>query len=302
MDQKGRWSGGRTVLVQLGDIVDRGPDSLAIIRDLMRLEKEAPRRGGRVVVLIGNHEAMMMTDDLRYVHPGEYAAFVDRNSERRRADFYSANRKTIEASVKVRASADLVRSAWIRATPLGMIEHRAAWSPEGELGRWTLGHQAVAKIGSSLFVHGGISANYATIPLDDINQRVRAALKAQDHSPNAIINDQFGPLWYRGLVTRIGPDEAPAPSPAQAAPAVPRPTIEQEVDLVLAGFGVKRIVVGHTPSKAGIVEGLGGKLWRADSANSSYYGGPPSYLEINGDSVVAHKVRRPAAVQKGGME
>src|SRR5438045_2742433 len=48
VDAKGHWSGGHSVLVQLGDIVDRAPDSLAIIRDLMRLEREAARRGGRV--------------------------------------------------------------------------------------------------------------------------------------------------------------------------------------------------------------------------------------------------------------
>ena len=57
-----------------------GPDSLKIIRDLQRLQREAARAGGRVVVLVGNHEAMNVTGDLRYVHPGEYAAFADRDS------------------------------------------------------------------------------------------------------------------------------------------------------------------------------------------------------------------------------
>src|SRR5687768_17130949 len=61
VDGKGRWTGANATLVQMGDIVDRGPDSLKIIRDLMNLQREAPRRGGRVVVLLGNHEAMMMT-------------------------------------------------------------------------------------------------------------------------------------------------------------------------------------------------------------------------------------------------
>ena len=65
-------------LVQMGDVVDRGPDSLKIIHDLMKLQREAPKRGGQVIVVLGNHEAMMMTDDMRYVHPGEYAAFADR--------------------------------------------------------------------------------------------------------------------------------------------------------------------------------------------------------------------------------
>jgi hypothetical protein len=57
---------------------------------------------------------------------------------------------------------------------------------------------------------------------------------------------------------------------------------------------VKRIIVGHTPSRQGIIEALGGKLWRIDSANSRAYEGTPTYLEIIGSQVKAHKVARPA--------
>src|SRR5688500_9526644 len=55
IDARSRWTGGNATLVQMGDVVDRGPDSLKIINDLMRLQREAARRGGRVVALIGNH-------------------------------------------------------------------------------------------------------------------------------------------------------------------------------------------------------------------------------------------------------
>src|ERR1044072_163009 len=74
VDAKGNGSGGSTVLVQMGDVADRGPDSLKIIRQLMKLQREARSKGGQVIALVGNHEAMNMTRDLRYVHPGEYAA------------------------------------------------------------------------------------------------------------------------------------------------------------------------------------------------------------------------------------
>ena len=68
---------------------------------------------------------------------------------------------------------------------------------------------------------------------------------------------------------------------------------------MLDAYRVKRIVVGHTPTLGGIVEGGAGKLWRIDSAISSAYGGTPSYLEITGDRVVAVKVPRPAATGQG---
>ena len=308
IDANGRWAGGKATLVQVGDIVDRGPDSLKIIRDLMRLEREAAAKGGQVVALIGNHEAMMMTGDDRYIHPGEYAAFADRRSERRRADTYQANRAAIEAAYRAREPGLLpatIRERWIQATPLGMLEYRAAWAPGGELGRWTLGHRAVARVGDSLFVHGGISTAYAGLSIDEINRRVAAALTAGDETPTAIINDPMGPLWYRGLVTRSADAEAakPAvPAPANPPAAPPRPTIDQEIATVLGAYRVKRIVIGHTPTLGGIVEGRGGKLWRIDSAISSAYGGTPSYLEITGDRVVAVKVPRPAPAARGTIQ
>jgi len=296
IDRKGRWTAGNTTLVQLGDVVDRGPDSLKIIRHLMKLQREAPRRGGKVVVLVGNHEAMMMTGDLRYVHPGEYAAFADRDSERRRNQVYEANRKTIEAAYLARTpgmTPEAIRAEWMKQTPLGMLEHQAAWRPDGELGKWALGNPAVAKIGDTLFVHGGLSAAYANLDVDKVNRSVAEALKRQDAGPTAIINDPAGPLWYRGLITRGDGDEATV---APIEPATGKPlTIDQEIDLVLRNFEVKRIVVGHTPSLSGIVSASNGRLWRADSANSRAYGGKPSYLEILGDRIVAHAVPRPAA-------
>ena len=295
VDTKGHWSGGQTVLVQLGDIVDRAPDSLEIIRDLMRLQREAPRRGGRVVVLIGNHEAMNMTGDLRYVHPGEYAAFVTRDSEQLRTQVYEANRKTFEDMYRAKQPSltpAAIRELWMKATPPGMIEHQKAWGPDGELGRWTLGHPAVAKIGDSLFVHGGISAEYSTMPIDEINRRVREALEKPSNTPMTIADDPMGPLWYRGLITRSGDEEPPKP-PATLIRPPSRPGIEQEIDLDLRAYGVKRIVVAHTPSLTGIISNWDGKLWRVDSGNSRAYGGVPSYLEIIGDRVTAHQVQRP---------
>jgi Calcineurin-like phosphoesterase len=294
IDAKGHWTGGNATLVQMGDVVDRGPDSLKIIHDLQKLRREAPRKGGNVIVLVGNHEAMMMTGDMRYVHPGEYAAFADRDSKARRERVYEANKEAIQAAYRQRTPQIMPEESkrlWLETMPLGRLEYQAAWKPEGELGKWALANPTVVKLGDSLFVHGGISSAFAGLPVEEINRQVVAALKAQDERPMAIINHPQGPLWYRGLIVRGDGDEATvAPIPAGAAAA---PTIEQEIDLALKNYGVKRIVVAHTPSLQGIIEGAGGKLWRIDSGNSRAYNGPPSYLEIIGSQVTAHKVPRP---------
>lgn len=273
VDARDRWTGGDAIFVQTGDIADRGPDSLRIYRHLMQLQRQAARAGGRVVALVGNHEAMNVTGDLRYVHPGEFAAFADRHSERRRALLYEASRAAIEASYRARdpaIPAEAIRRAWLRATPLGMIEHRAAWHPEGELGRWVVASPAVVLIEGTLFVHGGISAAYAPLPIDEINRRVAAALAAADAAPEAIINDPAGPLWYRGLVIRDGADP------------------EAELDIVLRAYGARRIVVGHTPVLGGIAIRHGGRLVRIDTGIAAHYGGRRTWLEIRGGELIAH--------------
>ena len=294
IDDKGRWTGQRTVLVQTGDIVDRGPDSLKIIRDLMRLELEAAHAGGRVIVLVGNHEAMMVTDDLRYVHPGEYAAFVDRQSGRRRDQTFAGSKQAIEAAYRrldATLSAAAIRDLWLAANKLGQIEYQAAWSPSGELGRWIIGKPAIVRLGSTLFVHGGLSPTYAAVPLDEINRRVKAALLAREIAPGSIINDPLGPLWYRGL--------AGLPVEGAAASTPPQP-IAQQLDIILSASSAKRIVIGHTPLLRGVEVSQGGRLVRIDSGISRAYSGVPGYVEILGDRVIPHNVLRPTAIVAQG--
>ena len=295
IDRRNRWAGGSAVLVQTGDITDRGPDSLKIIRHLMRLQGQARRSGGRVVVVLGNHEAMNMTDDLRYVHPGEFAAFANADSESLRRRIYEANKVTIAAAYRSANPAmtdAAIRDAWLAANPPGKLEHQAAWSPRGELGRWTMANPAVARIGDTVFAHGGISIRYAGVPVDQINRLAAAALASRTADPTAIINDQFGPLWYRGYVTRAAESEAPAaaPGPAPVAPAYPSP--EEELTAVLRSTGAKRMVIAHTPNRAGIAILYGGRLALIDTGISRYYGGKLSYLEILGNRLVPHSWER----------
>ncbi len=299
-DAKGRWAGGATTFVQTGDITDRGPDSLKIIRHLQKLEKEAASAGGKVIVLIGNHEAMNVTGDLRYVDQGEFAAFRNSRSEALRQAVWDSTGKNLLAAYKAKYPAMTdkdIRAEWFASTPLGQIEHQRAWAPGGELGRWAATLPAVVKVGDTVFVHGGLSAVYTAMGgIDAINRRVRAAVAAGDKSPSSILTDPLGPLWYRGLITR-GPafeQEVAAAAAAAGKPNAARPPMDQELGLVLAAFGAKRLVVGHTPSLKGIDISHDGKLVRIDTGNSRYYKGQPSWLEIRGDQVTPHGVARTA--------
>jgi hypothetical protein len=288
IDPAGHWAGGKTTLVQLGDIVDREPDSLQIIRSLQQLAAEAPRAGGKVVVVLGNHEAMNLLGDDRYTTPGEYASYTDDRSPARREQlFLSVARKLQSANPNTPPSQ--LRDRWMAEHPLGWVEHREAWSPSGELGKWATSNPAVVKIDGTLFVHGGISAEYAKLSLDEINRRVAAAMASANDGPSTILYDPLGPLWYRGLVMRdpdaeqVRAKETPPPKPL---------TVDQELDTVLSAYGAQRMVIGHTPDLKGI-EFLGNdRLARIDTGNSRYYGGPLSWLEIVGGKMIPHTVAR----------
>jgi Calcineurin-like phosphoesterase len=292
IDGRGHWTGGKTILVQMGDITDRWADSLKIIRSLQQLQKEAPRAGGKVYVILGNHEAMNLLGDNRYTTPGEYAAFVDSQSEARRERVYEANRAQVEGFYKTQTpplTPEQVRAKWMAEHPLGWVEHRLAWQPSGELGQWAARNPAILKIGTTLFAHGGISAEYAKQPLDAVNKRVAAAMAAADDSPASVLSDPLGPLWYRGLVMVDGDAQGER---AAAKPPAPPLTQQQELETVLAAYGAQRLVIAHTPDKDGIQILFGGKLARIDTGISRAYGGPLTWLEITSDRMIPHNVTR----------
>ena len=69
IDQDERWSFGDGALVVGGDVFDRGPQVTEALWLLYGLQQQAAAAGGAVHVVLGNHEAMVLYGDLRYVNP-----------------------------------------------------------------------------------------------------------------------------------------------------------------------------------------------------------------------------------------
>ena len=80
IDLKGQWIGNETILVQTGDIVDRGKDTIACYRFMQGLRGDAEKKGGTVVSLLGNHEIVRVEPfwSLREVEIGLMKARADR--------------------------------------------------------------------------------------------------------------------------------------------------------------------------------------------------------------------------------
>ena len=265
IDAKDRWSGGKAHLVQTGDVPDRGPDTRRILDLLMRLEREARKAGGYVHPLIGNHEAMNMYGDLRYVVAGEYEAFKTPRSEELRRLYYEQHVETLKKTPPESGLPEFdeaYRKKWEAERPLGFVEHRLAFAPDGKYGKWIRSQNAVIRINDSLFMHGGIDPAYAALSVADINRQVQTELKDFSKLPQGMVMNPQGPLWYRGL--------------AQDEEAGLAAHLEQ----VLGRLGAKRIVLGHTPQPGAVLSRFGGKVLLIDVGLSAAYGGNLACLAI----------------------
>ncbi|KDD76636.1 hypothetical protein H632_c152p0, partial [Helicosporidium sp. ATCC 50920] len=67
---------GSAVAVQVGDVLDRGGEEIALYYWLSRLQRQAAAAGGALHVLLGNHEAMGAMADFRYATPEAYGEFA----------------------------------------------------------------------------------------------------------------------------------------------------------------------------------------------------------------------------------
>ncbi len=185
-DASGNWSAGNTTLIQTGDFLDRGPKARAVVDRLMALEQEATAAGGRVVVLLGNHEIMNMAGDFRDMTPEIYATFADEGSDQRREAAYEAYLKFCASRGAVfprsppRFFQPVPKSQWMDAHPAGYLEYREAFGPQGQYGRWLRTKAPVFQIGNSVFMHAGVNPTGAPRRLDDINRQVTSDIKRFD--------------------------------------------------------------------------------------------------------------------------
>ena len=256
VDDRARWAAGRTHLVQIGDIIDRGPDSRKVLDLLEDLGNRARRAGGEVHMLLGNHEIMRMLGDLRYVSPGEYAAFATEESVEVRDRYL----KTLTRDERAKLPADL---------PLGYVEMRVAFGRTGQYGRWLRRLDTVIRVNGVVFVHGGLSPEVGQMPCSVINDTVRRELttdidKTRAAPLQSLAASPNGPLWYRGLSE-------------ESAELTPK------LDEILNVQGAKAIVVGHTVQRDGRIQmRLDGKVFAIDTGMQPAYvpTGRASALEI----------------------
>lgn len=316
VDDDLRWTGGRATLVQTGDIFDRGVEVRKVLDLLMRLESEAAEAGGRVIVLIGNHEGMNLTGFYRDVNPEIYATFVDDQSEKRRKAGYKDFKKywrdkAAALAAEPPAFTDEIKERWMEAYPPGWLEHNEALGPDGLYGKWLRKRPVAVVINHVLFIHGGVGPDLAGLTVAEINARVAGELATYDRLREVMISRRMVPSTA-GLVTMINAyNEQDPPDPEYAALAdaddwlirasggplwfrgAARWDEEMETQRMvelLAGVGAQKMVCGHTVQDEGRIETrFDGRVFLIDTGmlSSVYEGGRPSALVIEGGTFAA---------------
>jgi hypothetical protein len=181
VDGNRHWVGGSATLVQTGDVLDRGPRSRECLDLVMDLERQAAKAGGTLVPLLGNHEAMNVMGDVRYVTPEIYRTFATARSDKVREQAFQDYMTFAAAHARhghtvALATDDAGRKKWMDEHPLGFFEYRDAFGPEGQYGRWIRRHHAIVQVGDGLFVHGGLNPALEFGSVAELDQRVRAEL------------------------------------------------------------------------------------------------------------------------------
>ncbi len=311
IDENLSWIGGEMHLVIAGDILDRGSESRRSMDLLMVLEQQAENAGGKVHVLLGNHEVMNLIGDLRYVAKGEFSAFSEEERAADRAHWYRHFNNRHKSSVEE----ELVQLRFNTIAPPGFFGHREAFRADGRYGKWLIHKPLLVVINDTAFVHGGLPPLVTEYGLRKTNQSLRsdlheflAARFALEQQEIISPIDDFRDLpellaeqLDADALDRDAADDAGtvirlrnSPLKVSTGPLWYRgnascngePMGEGEaLDHALAVLGVSRVVIGHTTTASRQIQAhQGGKVIEINTGmlKSSYEGEGQALLIENG--------------------
>jgi hypothetical protein len=326
IDANRQWIGGSSVLVQTGDLLDRGAESRQCLDLLMELQRQAEKQNGRVIALLGNHEVMTLRGDLRYVSPADYRGFATDQSEKVREQAYEDYRKFLSAR-RNRQSNELLldeaRQKWMAEHPLGYFERRDAFSPQGVYGRWLRQRDAVIQLGDVIFVHGGLNPTLRFHNIDELNDRVHSDIASFDSLWQSLsekkiiwrymkleeamrqVQEEWAAIQARGQVEDPGAVQAmqklmgvqtwfsvspDSPVWYRGLALEPEEKLRKHLNSMLARLKAQYLVAGHTVRpKFDITPRFDNHVFLIDTGMlKESYGGRASALEIQNGGFTAY--------------
>ena len=172
IDEEDRWIGGDLVVIQLGDILDRGDGAVEILELFEDLGEQARAGGGDIHLINGNHELMNVKLDMRYVSVGGFIGFLP-ESERPKG---------------AATAQDVVD---------GVGERILAVRPGGDMALQLADRNVITIVGDSVFVHGGVLPHIVDYGVERLNQETRQWIRGELHCPPELLLGRDGPVWSR---------------------------------------------------------------------------------------------------------
>jgi len=281
IDRKLHWTGGKTHLVQIGDVLDRGDYAKEIFDLMMKLEKEAEEAGGKLHMLIGNHEELNITGLIFNRGDDEFTArqlvsfLPDGYREKQVKKFRKilGNNPTKKTGLDSSLDSDLM-PFWenmlneLRTNRRHPARREYIQNFNKIYGKWILQGNAVIKINNIILVHGGISEKFSKWGLKKINNRLRVELEDLRRAAmnftrpmipeyqRQIVYDPNGPYWYRGFTQMNQAD------------------FKENVDRILKNLEAEYMVIAHTPRVIKTKEDMKlfqGRIWIIDTGISELY-------------------------------
>ena len=276
------WTGGDTVVVQVGDVLDRGDDEIAILILLQKLHKQAEAHGGAVYILNGNHEVLNVSGDFRYVTQGAFQESM-RFGEHLVNLFGSAFKEAFGGGE------DDPRKKQVKAR-VGLF------SPGGPLAQQLAMNSTVLIVNDTVFAHGGLMPRHVEFGLERLNNAVADWMRGAEISSEedrtalgmAIGSVKDSVVWNR----TFGTENFVTDSDRDRACEV----LGNTLDAITEKYGpATRLVVGHTPQLGGCNGECDGRIWRIDVGMSfGVVGADPEVIEIDGETVRVLNSRVPA--------
>lgn len=304
------WTGNNTILVQCGDVLDRGSEELACYQLLAELSHQAESQGGKVICLLGNHEALNAVGLFHYATTdAEYENVVGKLVDEQLNEYFKEHPSTTTRAHlfqhQQQHNQNTPLASW-RVQYVGNQPARwATYEPNGLLARSLMANMKVAiQVGRTVCVHAGLTAehlleNGGIAGLNEqtksflLGDTLRGRIAYNNHGYYASVMQPFIdaerrqstyinsiPKFLGGGIGSSSPVwmrdySSPADSPPRNSMALSM--IERALEQV---GDCDRMVMGHTVQSK-INAALDGKAWRVDvGASRGVIAGTPEVLEV----------------------
>jgi hypothetical protein len=212
-DENDVWIGGALTIVQLGDMIGRSDDERQVLDFLFAIREQAEVAGGKVHLLVGNHEVMGARVDNQAVGLNPFPGYQDLTD----LDVGNARLQFLPEHAKKRGAALMSGGPYAK---------RFAELP------------TVLQLGETVYVHGGVVPRWAEYGLDKINAEVSSWLYGESAEPDSSLGVDNGDrvMWTRQFSSAVDANDCAVLDQSLAVLGAKRMIVAHSVQTTITGY------------------------------------------------------------------